>query len=109
MNIDKHFFRIKTLSYLGYFSLLLWVPMFLTSLMVFGAPGSGGRLSTWALVIGIWALPLAVFFTPRLARRALDNGRIKTAYCLVSIPPFIMAIPSLLVIVQIIFTIIWSN
>jgi hypothetical protein len=93
MSTEKHKSRIKTLGVFNYFGLLLWAPMLFVSLMVFDAPGSEKRFTAWATAIAIWVIPIVLLVAPSLSKRALGEGYVKRAYCLVSVPLAIAVAP----------------
>jgi hypothetical protein len=67
--------------------------MLFASLMAFDAPGSENRFSVWVFVIAIWIFPIALLISPRLSKKALHNGQVKSAYYWVAIPLGLAAAP----------------
>lgn len=91
-----HLERINKHAKAGYWSLIFWLPMLAVAGMAFDAPNSQSRVFPWAFLAIVLLIPVFVLFGPRNARKALDKGRVKTAYVIVLIPQVLILAPMII-------------
>ena len=102
-----HLARITRLGRVGYWSLLLWLPMALTVGMAFDHPRSGERVWPWLYLAAVLIMPIAVLIAPFLARHHLSWGRIRLAYGIVLFPQSLLYVPFVLSLLWVLFWLIY--
>jgi len=98
MELEPHVKRVNVLARISYWSLLLWLPMLLAAGMATGDPRRGAF--AWILVGIVAIAPLFVILAPRIARRAVSEGKLKLAYAVVIVPQALFWMPLVLVLVM---------
>lgn len=102
MDLGPHVKRVTVLGRIGYWSLLMWLPMLVASGMATGDPRRGAY--AWILVGVVVIAPLFVILAPRAARKAASEGKLMFAYATVIVPQAFFWVPLALAIIMTLLT-----